>query len=80
MAWVVERFGRFDRVLDPGLRFLIPWVQKISYVFSLKEDAISVPSQTAIVSCRLAQLDCCAAASEPCFTARADQRQREHLN
>ena len=52
MAWVVERFGRYDRVLDPGLTFLIPYVQKIKYVFSLKEDAISVPSQTAIVSCR----------------------------
>ena len=48
MAWVVERFGRFDRVLEPGLRFLVPVVQRISYVFSLKEEAISVPSQTAI--------------------------------
>jgi regulator of protease activity HflC (stomatin/prohibitin superfamily) len=48
MAWVVERFGKFDRVLDPGISFLLPFVQRIQYVFSLKEDAISVPSQTAI--------------------------------
>jgi len=44
-AWVVETFGRFDKVLQPGLRFLIPFVQRVSYVFSLKEEAISVPSQ-----------------------------------
>ena len=48
MAWVVETFGRYDKVLEPGLRFLIPLVQRVSYVFSLKEEAISVPSQTAI--------------------------------
>jgi len=48
MAWVVERFGRFDRVLEPGLRFLMPFVHRVRYVFSLKEEAISVPSQTAI--------------------------------
>merc|ERR1719382_1818139 len=48
MAWVVERFGRFDKVLEPGLRFLIPGVQRVRYVYSLKEEAISVPSQSAI--------------------------------
>jgi len=48
MAWVVERFGSFDRVLEPGLRFLVPFVHRVRYVFSLKEEAISVPSQTAI--------------------------------
>lgn len=48
MAWVVERFGRFDKVLEPGLRFLLPWVQRVRYVYSLKEEAISVPSQSAI--------------------------------
>ena len=48
MAWVVERFGRFDKVLDPGLQFLLPLVHRVSYTFSLKEEAISVPSQTAI--------------------------------
>jgi len=47
-AWVIETFGKYDKVLQPGLRFLIPFVQRISYVFSLKEEAISVPSQTAI--------------------------------
>ena len=47
-AWVVERFGKFNRILDPGLRFLIPFVDKIAYVHNLKEEALSVTGQTAI--------------------------------
>jgi len=47
-AWVVERFGKFHSVLDPGLNFLVPGMHRIRYVYSLKEEALSVPSQTAI--------------------------------
>ena len=49
-AWVVERFGRFSEVLAPGLHFLIPFVDKIAYVHSLKETAIKIPNQTAITN------------------------------
>ena len=45
-AWVVERFGRFHSVLQPGLRFLIPIVDNIKYVHSLKEIVVEVPSQS----------------------------------
>lgn len=47
-AWVVERLGKFHRVLEPGMRFLIPVVEKIAYVHSLKEEAIHIPHQSAI--------------------------------
>lgn len=47
-AWVVERFGKFSHVLQPGLRFLIPLVDRIAYVHSLKEIAVKIPNQTAI--------------------------------
>lgn len=47
-AWVIERFGKFSRVLDPGLAILIPFIEQIKYVQSLKEVATEVPSQSAI--------------------------------
>jgi len=49
-AWVVERMGRFHRILEPGLNILLPVVDKIKYVQSLKEIAIDVPKQSAITS------------------------------
>lgn len=47
-AWIVERFGKFDKVLQPGLNILIPFVQSVSYKHSLKEQAIDITAQTAI--------------------------------
>ncbi|GAA5814781.1 sugar transporter-like protein [Mucor flavus] len=47
-AWVVERMGRFDRILEPGLNFLMPILDSVKYVKTLKEVAATVPSQSAI--------------------------------
>ncbi|XP_044513211.1 stomatin-like protein 2, mitochondrial isoform X2 [Gracilinanus agilis] len=47
-AWVVERMGRFHRILDPGLNILIPVLDRIRYVQSLKEIVINVPEQSAV--------------------------------
>uniref|UniRef100_A0A8C8CWJ0 Stomatin-like protein 2, mitochondrial n=1 Tax=Oncorhynchus tshawytscha TaxID=74940 RepID=A0A8C8CWJ0_ONCTS len=47
-SWVVERMGRFHRILEPGLNFLIPILDKIRYVQSLKEIVIDVPEQSAV--------------------------------
>ncbi len=47
-AWVVENLGKFDRILEPGMRFLVPFVENISYRHSLKEYAMDVQEQTAI--------------------------------
>ncbi|KAK2871351.1 hypothetical protein Q8A67_023878 [Cirrhinus molitorella] len=47
-AWVVERMGRFHRILEPGLNFLIPILDRIKYVQSLKEIVIDVPEQSAV--------------------------------
>ncbi|PRT52855.1 Uncharacterized protein C16G5.07c [Wickerhamiella sorbophila] len=49
-AWVVERMGRFNRILQPGLAVLVPFLDKIAYVKSLKENAVEVPRQSAITS------------------------------
>merc|ERR1711934_374550 len=47
-AWVVERMGKFNKILEPGVNVLIPLLDKVKYVQSLKEIAIDIPSQSAI--------------------------------
>jgi len=47
-AWVVERLGKFDRSLTPGLKFVIPFVERVAYKHSLKEVPLDVPSQVCI--------------------------------
>lgn len=47
-AWVVERMGKFSRILEPGLNILLPIVDRVRYVQSLKELAIDIPQQSAI--------------------------------
>lgn len=49
-AWIVERMGKFNRILEPGLAIMIPFIDKIQYVQSLKEAALEIPSQSAITS------------------------------
>lgn len=49
-AWIVERMGKFHRILEPGLALLIPFLDRIAYVKSLKESAIEIPSQNAITA------------------------------
>ncbi|XWS46389.1 hypothetical protein CRYUN_Cryun14cG0061500 [Craigia yunnanensis] len=54
-AYVVERFGKFLRLLSPCFHFLIPFVDKVAYAHSLKEKVISIPDQTTITKDNLAQ-------------------------
>lgn len=49
-AWVVERMGKFNRILEPGLAILVPFLDRIKYVKSLKESAVEIPSQNAITA------------------------------
>lgn len=49
-AWVVERMGKFNRILPAGLGILWPFLDRIAYVKSLKEAAIEIPSQSAITA------------------------------
>jgi len=47
-AWVVERLGKYDRTLVPGLKFVIPFIERVAYRHSLKEVPLDVPSQVCI--------------------------------
>ena len=47
-AYVVERLGRFHAVLDPGLNLIIPFLDRVAYMHSLKEVPLDVPEQVCI--------------------------------
>lgn len=57
-AYIVEKLGRFDRRLESGMSWLIPFVEKVAYKHSLKEMAYDVHEQSAITRDNVAvQLD-----------------------
>ena len=47
-AWVVERLGKYNATLEPGLRLVLPFVDRVAYKHSLKEVPLDVPSQVCI--------------------------------
>ncbi len=47
-AWVVERLGKFNGVLTPGLSVLMPFIDKVAYKHILKEVPLDIPSQVCI--------------------------------
>ena len=47
-AYVIQRFGKFKEVQEAGLNFVVPFIDKIAADRSLKEQAVNVPSQSAI--------------------------------
>lgn len=49
-AWVVERMGKFHKILEPGFNLLVPIVDNVKYVQNLKELAIEIPQQSAVTS------------------------------
>eukprot|EP01091_Cochliopodium_minus_P011103 TRINITY_DN3087_c0_g1_i1.p1 TRINITY_DN3087_c0_g1~~TRINITY_DN3087_c0_g1_i1.p1 ORF type:complete len:420 (+),score=141.89 TRINITY_DN3087_c0_g1_i1:85-1344(+) len=47
-AFVIERMGKFSKVCEPGLNILIPFIDKIAYVQSLKIETILITEQSGI--------------------------------
>lgn len=47
-VYIVERFGKFNRELSPGLNFTIPIVEGVPYKLSLKEKDYQIKEQEAV--------------------------------
>ncbi len=47
-AYIIERLGKYYTTLLAGFKIIIPFIDKVSYKHTLKEQAIDVASQTCI--------------------------------
>ena len=46
--WVVQRFGKFHKTLNPGLNILIPYVDNVAYKVTTKDQVLDIQSQEVI--------------------------------
>ena len=53
-AIIIERLGKYSKTLEAGFHILVPFLDKIAYKHTLKEQAIDVPSQTCITKDNIA--------------------------
>ncbi len=47
-VYVIERLGKFHAALEPGLNLIIPFMDRVAYIHSLKEVPVDVPEQICI--------------------------------
>ena len=53
-AFIVERLGKYRASLEAGLHILLPFIDKVAYKHSLKEQALDVPPQQCITQDNIA--------------------------
>lgn len=46
--WVVQRLGKFNTSLNPGLNFIIPYIDVVAYKITTKDIVLDIPSQEVI--------------------------------
>ncbi len=49
-AYVVERLGKFSRKLDAGFHILVPFLERVAYRHTLKEQAVDIAEQICITN------------------------------
>ena len=49
-SFVIERLGKFSRTLNAGFHILIPFVERIAYRHTLKEQAVDIDEQVCITN------------------------------
>ena len=46
--WIVQRLGKYHQTLEPGLNFIIPYVDNAAYKVTTKDIVLDIPSQEVI--------------------------------
>lgn len=46
--WVIQRLGKFQSSLNPGLNFIIPYIDVVAYKVTTKDIVLDIPSQEVI--------------------------------
>jgi len=46
--FIVERLGKYNKTLSAGFHILAPFLDRVAYKYSLKEEVFDIPSQTCI--------------------------------
>jgi regulator of protease activity HflC (stomatin/prohibitin superfamily) len=47
-SWVLERFGSFRKVLEPGFHLLVPFLDRVAYRHEIREQVYDIPEQSCI--------------------------------
>ncbi|MEG1705670.1 MAG: SPFH domain-containing protein [Clostridia bacterium] len=47
-VYVIERFGRYEKTAEAGLNFILPFVDKVRAVVSMKQQTMDIPPQGVI--------------------------------
>ncbi|WP_435979510.1 SPFH domain-containing protein [Psychrobacter sp. DM4] len=46
--WVVQRLGKYNQTLEPGLTLIIPFIDRVAYKVTTKDIVLDIPSQEVI--------------------------------
>ena len=46
--WIVQRLGKYHTTLNPGLNFVIPYIDEVAYKVTTKDIVLDIPSQEVI--------------------------------
>lgn len=46
--WIIQRLGKYHTTLNPGLNFVIPYIDEVAYKVTTKDIVLDIPSQEVI--------------------------------
>ena len=46
--WIVQRLGKYNQTLEPGLSLIIPFIDTVAYKITTKDIVLDIPSQEVI--------------------------------